>query len=150
MTSKKYVAAAAAYAFLELQNMYSARLVCHADNSSTFQNKLCDMILHDTIDIQKREDANWCSSYAKLVVPNYNFNYQKQTNFRTGSVSFFDLKHGSPMFRMFRKPVSVLDEKSNKTVMWFRIMLQIHLKEMRPRSCQKTNRKVHFIEKWCP
>jgi predicted SAM-dependent methyltransferase len=40
---------------LELQNMYSARLVCHADSSSTFQTKLCDMILHDTIDIQKRE-----------------------------------------------------------------------------------------------
>ena len=35
------------------------------------------------------------------------------------------------MFRMFRKPVSVLDEKSNKTIMWFRIMFQIHLKEMR-------------------
>ena len=44
----------------------------------------------------------------------------KQTNFRTGSGSCLDLKHGSPMaiccmFRMFRKPVSVLDEKSNKT-----------------------------------
>jgi hypothetical protein len=37
------------------------------------------------------------------------------------------------MFRLFRKPVSVLDEKSNKTIMWFRIMFQIHLKEMRPR-----------------
>jgi hypothetical protein len=35
MASKKYVgaAAAAAYTFLELQNMYSARLVCHADSS---------------------------------------------------------------------------------------------------------------------
>jgi hypothetical protein len=87
------------------------------------------MILHDTIDIQKREDANWCSNY---VVPNYNFNYQKQTNFRIGSGSCLDLKHGSPMFRMFRKPVSVLDEKRNKTIMWFRIMFQIHLKEMRP------------------
>ena len=29
--------------------------------------------------------------------------YQKQTNFRTGFGSCFDLKHGSPMFRMFRK-----------------------------------------------
>jgi hypothetical protein len=74
MASKKHVAAAAAYTFLELQNMYSARLVCHADSSSTFQTKLCDMILHDTIDIQKREDANRCSSYVELVVPNYNFN----------------------------------------------------------------------------
>jgi hypothetical protein len=37
--------------------------------------------------------------------------YQKQTNFRTGSGSCFDLKHRSPMFRLFRKPVSVLDEK---------------------------------------
>jgi hypothetical protein len=26
-------------------------------------------------------------------------------------------KHGSPMFHMFRKPVSVLDEKSNKAIM---------------------------------
>jgi hypothetical protein len=74
MASKKHVADAAAYTFLELQNMYSARLVCHADSSSTFQTKLCDMILHDTIDIQKREDANRCSSYVELVVPNYNFN----------------------------------------------------------------------------
>ena len=39
--------------------------------------------------------------------------YQKQTNFRTGSGSCFK----SPMFRMFRKPVSVLDEKNNKTIM---------------------------------
>ena len=54
--------------------------------------------------------------------------YQKQTNFRTGSGSCFK----SPMFRMFRKPVSVLDEKNNKTIMWFGIMFQIHLKEMRP------------------
>ena len=58
MASKKHVAAAAAYAFLELQNMYSVRLVCHADSSSIFQTKLCDVILHDTIDVQKREDAN--------------------------------------------------------------------------------------------
>jgi len=69
MASKKHVAAA--YTFLELQNMYSARLACHAD-SSTFQTKLCDMILHDTIDIQ-REDANRCSRFVELVVPNYNF-----------------------------------------------------------------------------
>ena len=62
------------YTFLELQNMYSTRLGCHADSSSTFQTKLCDMILHDTIDIQKREDANRCNSYVELVVPNYNFN----------------------------------------------------------------------------
>ena len=55
-------------------------------------------------------------------------------NFWTGSGSCFDLKLGSPMFRMFRKPVSVLDEKSNKTIMWFRITFQIHLKEMCPRS----------------
>ena len=41
-----------------------------------------------------------------------NIFYQKQTNFRTGSGSCFDMKHGSPMFRMFRKPVSVLAEKS--------------------------------------
>jgi hypothetical protein len=59
--------------------------------------------------------------------------YQKRTNFRTGSGSCFDLKHGSLMFRLFRKPVSVLDEKSNKTIMRFRIMFQINLKEMRPR-----------------
>ena len=71
MTSKKHVTAAAAtaYTFLELQNMYSAKLVCHDDSSSTFQTKLCDMILHDTIDIQTREDANRCSSYVELVVP---------------------------------------------------------------------------------
>ena len=68
MASKKHVVAATAYTFLELQNMYSARLVCHADNSSTFQTKLCDMVLHDTIDIQKRGDANRCSSYVELVV----------------------------------------------------------------------------------
>ena len=44
--------------------------------------------------------------------------YQKQTNFRTGSGSCFDLKHRSPMFRLFRKSVSVLDEKNNnKTIM---------------------------------
>jgi hypothetical protein len=43
--------------------------------------------------------------------------YQKQTNFRTGSCSCFDFKHESPMFRMFRKPVSDLDEKNNKTGM---------------------------------
>jgi hypothetical protein len=36
------------------------------------------MILHDTIDIQKREDANRCSSYVELVVPNYNFNEFRQ------------------------------------------------------------------------
>jgi hypothetical protein len=51
------------------------------------------------------------------------------TNFRSGSGSCFDLKHGSPVCRMFRKPIYVLDEKSNKTIMWFRIMFQIHLKE---------------------
>ena len=67
MASKKHVAAVAACAFLELQNMYSARLVCHADSSSTIHTKLCDMILHDTIDIQKREDANRCSSYVELL-----------------------------------------------------------------------------------
>ena len=78
MASKKHVVAAAAYTFLEIQSMYSARLVCHADRSSTFQTKLCDMILHDTIDIQKREDANRCSSYVELVVPNYNFNEFRQ------------------------------------------------------------------------
>jgi hypothetical protein len=38
----------------------------------------------------------------------------------------------NPMFRMFRKPVSVLDEENNKLIMRFRIMFQIHLKEMRP------------------
>jgi hypothetical protein len=32
------------------------------------------MILHDTIDIQKCEDANRCSRYVELVVLNYNFN----------------------------------------------------------------------------
>ena len=31
--------------------------------------------------------------------------------------SCFDLKHGSPIFRMFRKLVSVLDEKKPKTIM---------------------------------
>jgi hypothetical protein len=62
MASKKHVAsaAAAAYTLIKLQNIYSTRLVCHADSSSTFQIKLCDMILHDTIDIQKRDDANTC------------------------------------------------------------------------------------------
>ena len=89
MASKKHVAAAAAYTFLELQNMYSARLVCHADSSSTFQTKLCDMILHDTIDIQKREDANRCSSYVELVVPNYNFNEFRQ-HFRLTCPTFSD------------------------------------------------------------
>jgi hypothetical protein len=78
MASKKHVAAAAAYTFLELQNMYSARLVCHADSSSTFQTKLCDMILHDTIDVQTREDANRCSRYVELVVLNYNFKEFRQ------------------------------------------------------------------------
>ena len=78
MASKKHVVAAAAYTFLEIQSMYSARLVCHADSSSTFQTKLCDMILHDTIDVQKREDANRCSSSVELVVPNYNFNEFRQ------------------------------------------------------------------------
>ena len=79
-----------------------------------------------------------CTSYTNVRctfslsgTENRNF-YQKQTNFRTGSGSCFDLKHGSPMFRIFRKPVSVLDEKSNETIMWFKIMFQIHLKEMRP------------------
>jgi hypothetical protein len=28
----------------------------------------CNMILHDTISIQKREDANRCNSYVELVV----------------------------------------------------------------------------------
>jgi hypothetical protein len=37
-----------------------------------------DMILHYTIDIQKREDANRCSSYVELVVPNYTFNEFRQ------------------------------------------------------------------------
>ena len=78
MASKTHVAAAAAYTVLRLQNIYSARIVCHADSSSTFQTKLCDMILHDATDIQKREDANRCSSYAELVVPNYNFNEFRQ------------------------------------------------------------------------
>jgi hypothetical protein len=87
MTSKKHVAAAAAYAFLELQNMDSARLACHADSSSTFQTKLCNMILHDTIDIQTREDANRCSSYVELVVPNYNFNEFHQ-HFRLTRATF--------------------------------------------------------------
>jgi hypothetical protein len=36
------------------------------------------MILLDTIDIQKREDANRCSSYVELVVLNYNFNEFRQ------------------------------------------------------------------------
>jgi hypothetical protein len=78
-----------------------------------------------TIDIQKREDANRCSSYVELVVLNYNFNefrqhlkpfYKLEVNnhFRTGSGSCFDLKHGSSMFRIFRKPVSVLDEKKQQ------------------------------------
>jgi hypothetical protein len=76
MVYKKHVAAA--YTFLELQNMYSARLVFHTDSSSTFQTKMYDMILHYTIDIQKREDANRCSSYVELVVPNYTFNEFRQ------------------------------------------------------------------------
>jgi formate hydrogenlyase subunit 3/multisubunit Na+/H+ antiporter MnhD subunit len=41
---------AAAYTFLELQNMYSARLVFHTDSSSTFQTQMYDMILHYTIE----------------------------------------------------------------------------------------------------
>jgi hypothetical protein len=100
----------AAYAFLELQNMDSARLACHADSSSTFQTKLCNMILHDTIDIQKREDTNRCSSYVELVVPNCEFRQhfrQKQTKFPTGSGSCFNLKHGSPMMmKVFKKKSS--------------------------------------------
>ena len=87
MASKKHVAAAAAYAFLELQNMDSARLACHANSSSTFQTKLCNMILHDTIDIKKCEDANRCSSYVELVVPNYNFNEFHQ-HFRLTRATF--------------------------------------------------------------
>ena len=85
MASKKHVAAAASavYTFLELQNMYS----CHADSSSTYQTKLCDMILHDTIDIHKREDANRCSSYVELVVPNYIFNEFRQ-HFRLTRATF--------------------------------------------------------------
>jgi hypothetical protein len=53
-----------------------------------------------SIDIQKREDANRCSSYVELVVLNYNFNefrqhlkpfYKLEVNkhFRTGSGSCF-------------------------------------------------------------
>ena len=87
MASKKHVAAVAANTFLELQNMYSARLVFKGYNSSTFQTKLCDMILHDTIDIQKHEDANRCSSYIELVVPNYNFNEFRQ-HFRHTRATF--------------------------------------------------------------
>ena len=53
-------------------------------------------------------------SFANILdIPVQHF-YQKQTNFRTGSGSCFDLKHGSPIFRMFRKPVSVLDEKNQQ------------------------------------
>ena len=47
----------------------------------------CDMILHDTIDIQKHEDANRCSSYIELVVPNYNFNEFRQ-HFRLAHAIF--------------------------------------------------------------
>jgi hypothetical protein len=85
MAFKKHVAAAASavYTFLELQNMYP----CHADSSSTYQTKLCDMILHETIDIQKREDANRCSSYVELVVPNYIFNEFRQ-HFRLTRATF--------------------------------------------------------------
>jgi hypothetical protein len=36
------------------------------------------MILHDTIDTKNREDANRCSSYVELAVPNYNFNEFRQ------------------------------------------------------------------------
>ena len=42
-------------------------------------------------------------------------------------VSIWNMGH--LCFACFEKPVSVLDEKSNKTGMWF--MFQIHLKEMR-------------------
>ena len=144
MASKKHVTAAAAYtffflffsyAFLELQNMYSTRLVCYADSSSTFQTKLCDMILYDKLifkNVKMQIDVavmqNWQSltttsiSFANILDSTLQHNilnsrhfYQKRTNFRTGSGSCFDLKHGSFMFRLFRKPVSVLDEKSNKT-----------------------------------
>ena len=45
------------------------------------------MILHDTIDIQKHEDANRCSSYVELVVPNYNFNEFRQ-HFRLTRATF--------------------------------------------------------------
>ena len=45
------------------------------------------MILHDTIDIQQREDANRCSSYIELVVPNYNFNEFRQ-HFRLTRATF--------------------------------------------------------------
>ena len=45
------------------------------------------MILHNTIDIQKREDANRCSIYVELVVPNYNFNELRQY-FRLARATF--------------------------------------------------------------
>jgi hypothetical protein len=63
MASKKHVASAAAAAYTfrhKITEHILTRLVCHADSSSTFQTKLCDMILHDAIDIQKRDDANTC------------------------------------------------------------------------------------------
>ena len=44
--------------------------------------------------------------------------------------SFFDLKHGSLMFCMFRKPVSVLDEKSNKTRFKTRVKKSILIHQM--------------------
>ena len=135
MASKKHVADAAAYTFLELQNMYSARLVCHADSSSTFQTKLCNMILHDTIDIQNREDANRCSSYVELVVPNYNFNgfsIKNKLIFEPVPIHVSIWNMGHLCFACFENPFLFLDEKSNKTIMWFRIIFQIHLKEMCP------------------
>jgi hypothetical protein len=73
--------------------MYSAKLVCHTDSSSTFQTKMYDMILHYTIDIQKREDANRCSSYVELVVPNYTFN---------------ELKHNFKTYRILKQQIMIL------------------------------------------
>ena len=90
------------------------------------------MILHDTIDIQKREDANRCSSYVELVVPNYNFNeFSIKNKLIFGPVpihvSIWNMGH-----LCFENLFLFLDEKSNKTIMWFRIMFQIHLTEMCP------------------
>jgi hypothetical protein len=44
-----------------------------------------------TIDIQKREDANRCSSYVELVVPNYTFNEFRQ-HFRLTRAIFETIK----------------------------------------------------------
>jgi hypothetical protein len=63
------------------------------------------MILHDTIDIQKREDANRCGSYVELVVLNYNFNEFRQ-HFRLTRANF--QKHNFETYRFLKQQIMIL------------------------------------------